>query len=137
MSDFNMSDFNKFRFAGLDCKDKSNKYLTMNRVSADENKIVVKVGDAHIFKARYGYGLILDRTHLVWLKDWQVSENYYGIEVLLTKEYFNVKESSLEFSQFGDEPDNLTWEEWLKTAKAQDSILDEDGFKANPVKWEK
>jgi len=130
-------DFNEFRFAGLDYRSKSNKYLTMNRVSTDESKIVVKVSDSHIFQTKYGYGLILDRTHVVWLKDWQVNINYYGIEVLLTREYFNVKESSKDFDEFCDEPENLTWEEWLTTAKAQDSILDEDGFKANTVKWEK
>lgn len=129
-------DFNEFRFAGLDYKECSNKYFTMNRVNQDETKIVVKISDSHLLKTRYGYGLILDDKHVVFLKDWQVSNNYFGIEVLLTKEYFNVKEWG-DFSEFGADEANLKWETWLEAAKAQDQLLDEDGYKANKVKWEK
>lgn len=127
--------FNNFRFEGLKAVQSSNKYLTMNRVSEDETKIVVKVADEMVFATKYGYGLILDDKHVVFLKSWQVSDNYYGTEVLLNREYFNVKE-------WGDNPDyadnvqNLNFEHWLETAKVQDSVLDEDGMKANKVHWE-
>ena len=129
-------DFNEFRFAGLNYRDKSNKYFTMDRVSADKNKIVVKVADEHLLPTKYGFALILDCSHVVFIKDWQVDRNYYGNEVMLTKEYFNVKEWG-DFSDFGEEPENLKWETWLDTAKEQDSLVDEDGEKMNRVNWQK
>lgn len=61
-------DFNDFRFSGLNYKEKSNKYFTMNRVSEDENKVVVKVDSVHLFETKYGYALILDNTHVVFSK---------------------------------------------------------------------
>lgn len=129
-------DFNEFRFAGLNYRDKSNKYFTMDRVSADKNKIVVKVADEHLLPTKYGFALILDCSHVVFIKDWQVDRNYYGNEVMLTKEYFNVKEWG-DFSDFGEEPENLKWDTWLDTAKEQDSLVDEDGEKMNRVNWQK
>ena len=129
-------DFNEFRFAGLNYRDKSNKYFTMNRVSEDENKIVVKVADEHLLQTKYGFALILDCSHVVFVKDWQVDRNFYGNEVILTKEYFNVKEWG-DFSNFGEEPENLKWETWLETAKEQDSLVGEDGEKLNRVNWQK
>lgn len=80
------------KFEGLNWRQYSTKYMTMDRVSADENKIVVRVGKDHLIQTRYGYALILDNTHVVFIKNWQVSISAHGIEVLLTKEYFNVKE---------------------------------------------
>ena len=131
----NKKDFNDFRFAGLNWRQQSNKYLTMDRVSEDETKIVVKVADAHLSETKYGYALILDYSHGVFLKSWQVSKNYYGNAVLLTKEFFNVTEWG-EQEEFSDEPENLKFEEWLKTAKSQNEKA-EDGIRRNPVRWEK
>ena len=59
--------FNDFRFAGLDYEDASHKYYTMNRITADETKVVVKVADAHLVETRYGYALILDYRHVQFL----------------------------------------------------------------------
>ena len=75
----------------------------MRRVNSEETKIVVNVGSHHLQKTKYGYALILDEKHVIFVKNWQVSQNYFGNEVLLTKEYFNVKE----------------WAEWLRVAKLQ------------------
>lgn len=122
-------DFNEFRFAGLDFKPASNKYWTMKRVNADESKIVVKVDESMLQPTRYGYALILDDKHVVFIKDWQVNINYFGCEVLLTKEYFNVKEWG-QWESFGDEPQNLEWAEWLRVAKLQQDA-------ETVVKWEK
>ena len=127
------ADFNDFRFSGLNWHQKSNEYLTMERVSEDENKIVVKVGSDHLISTRYGYALILDNTHVVFLKSWQVSTNWYGNEVLLQKEYFIVKEWG-EHEAFDEEPQNLQYDEWLKVAKEQNG-KDEDGDRINPVRW--
>ena len=95
----------------------------------------VKVGSSHLIETKYGYALILDHSHVVFLKSWQVSENYYGNEVLLTKKFFNVKEWG-EHEDFEEEPKNLKFEEWLETAKEQNE-KDEDGIRSNPVRWEK
>lgn len=127
------ADFNDFRFDGLNWRQSSNEYLTMERVSEDENKIVVKVAPEHLMRTKYGYALILDYSHVVFLKSWQVSDNYYGTEVMLTRDFFNVKEWG-EHEAFCDEPENLTYDNWLKVAKEQNAV-DEDGFKINRVTW--
>lgn len=114
-----MSNFNEYRFEGLNHSQYSNKYMTMNRVNADETKVVVRVADCHLFETKYGYGLILDEKHVLWMKDWQVSENWYGNEVLLNKEYFNVKESNRTFDDFDENDEALTWEHWVEVAKSQ------------------
>lgn len=118
--------FNDFRFEGLNKRRESNKYWTMDRVNENESKIVVKVADDHLLETRYGYVLILDKTHVVFVKDWQVSKNWFGNEVLLTKEYFNVKEWGT-FNDFSKDDTVLNWNHWLEVAKNQ--IVD--------VKWAK
>lgn len=133
-------EFNEFRFKGLSLKSKSNKYFTMNRVSEDGDRIVVKVGDNHIRETRYGYALILNAENVVFLKDWQVDQNFYGTEVLLTKEYFVPKKWGDFSDDFGYEEDNLSWDTWLEAAKEQSKTeTDEDGYKRliNPVHWTK
>lgn len=124
-----MGKFNEFRFEGLDARKISNKYMTMKRVSEDKNKIVVKVGDTHILKTKFGYALILNAEYVVFLKDWQVDQNYYGNEVLLNKEFFVLKKWGDFSLEFGYEEDNLNWEEWLNTAIAQSENED------NAVRW--
>lgn len=127
-------EFNNFRFEGLNWEEQSNKYLTMKRVSEDENRIVVKVADAHLIQTRFGYALIIDRTRVVFLKDWQVSRNYYGNEVLLTREYFIVKEWG-EHDNFSDNDQYTNFDEFVAMAKEQDELADEEGYKLNSVKW--
>lgn len=115
-------DFNNFRFSGFDVYNRSNKYLsTKNRINNDETKAIIRIADVHIFKTQYGYGLIIDANHIVWLKEWQVSDNWFGIEILLDKNYFNVKESKKEFSDFfvDDENSMNSWEKVLDVARAQ------------------
>lgn len=128
--------FNEYRFEGLNYTDASNKYYTMERVNLDETKIVVKVANSHLLKTKFGYALILDYDHVVFLKNWQVNINYFGCEVLLTKEFFNVKNWG-EFSDFGEEKENLEWSTWVDVAKAQNAAVDEDGMRCNRVKWAK
>lgn len=112
---------------GLNARRTTNKYITMDRINSDESKIVVRVADDHLLSTRYGYALILDDKHVVFLKDNQVSKNYYGNEVILNKQYFNVKQWGDFSDRFGSEPQNLNWEEWLSTAKEQ---------KGTKVRWE-
>lgn len=124
-----MTSFNEFRFDGLKCREVSNKYFTMSRVSEDENKIIVKVNDSHIVKTRYGYALILNAEYVLFLKEWQVDQNYYGNEVLLNKEFFIPKKWGNFSLDFEFEEDNLDWNEWLNTAIAQNNEED------NEVRW--
>lgn len=131
-----MTNFNDFRFEGLDYIEISNKYFAMKRVSNDCNKIVVKVADTHLIETKFGYALILNRYQVVFLKAWQVDRNWYGNEVLLTREYFNVKNWGEHFD-FSEELNNNTFEEWLKVAQAQDALVDEDGMQLNYVRWKK
>lgn len=128
-------DFNEFRFSGLNYREYSNKYLTMDRVNEDKAKVVVRVADEHLMKTKYGYALILNRNHVVFLKDWQVNQNYFGNEVMLTKQYFNIKEWG-DFDDFDDSEDYMNWDKWVAAAIEQDS-KSEDGGKVRPVKWEK
>lgn len=128
--------FNNFRFAGLDYKEASNKYFTMKIVNAEETKIVVKVAPEHLVKTKFGYALVLDKTHVVFLKDWQVSNNFYGIEVLLTKEYFIVKEWG-DHKDFSVSEEFLNFEKWVEVAKEQDNLKNSDGWQLNKVQWEK
>ena len=117
----NRNDFNEFRFAGLNCRRKSNQYLTMDRINADETKIVIRVADAHLCETPYGYAFILDATHVVFLRPWQVSRNYFGNEVLLNRDYFVVKTWGDHLDNFSDSEDGseLTWEYRLEIAKLQ------------------
>lgn len=130
----NHNSFDNFRFDGLNFHRASNKYLTMDRVSKDENKIVVKVSDEHLLATKYGYALILDRSHVVFVKDWAVSSNWFGNEVLLTKKFWNVKEWG-NFEDFDINEDNYNFDNWVKAAKEQDELRDDEGCKLNEVRF--
>ena len=120
-----LSDFDKFRFGGLNATRTSNKYYEMDRVAAD--RVVVKVGEESVFKSQYGYGLILDDSHVCWLKDWQVSESYYGTEVLITEKYFQAKKWGTH-SNFGIIEENYKYSTWKKAAQEQQEA-------GTQVKW--
>lgn len=113
----------------------------MDRLSEDESKIVVKVGDSHLLKTKFGYALILNAEYVVFIKDWQVDRNNYGNEVLLTKEYF-IPQKWGDFSdEFEDDEENLHWEHWVHAAKEQSKLVmdeeDEVERPINPVHWTK
>lgn len=126
--------FDDFRFEGLSYRSQSNKYLTMKRVSDNEEKIVVKVGDSHLISTKYGYALILDYSHVVFLKPWQVDRNWFGNEVLIDKKYWIVKEWG-EHKNFEVIPENYDFNTWLNVAKEQEAAINDEGLKANPALW--
>lgn len=130
------NDFNEYRFEGLHFRSCSNKYFTMKRVSDNKNKIVVKVADNNIIKTAYGYALIIDDKHVVFLKNWQVSQNWFGTEVLLDRNYWNIKEWG-NFPEFIGNEESYDFDKWLKTAEEQDALVDENDYPINQVKWEK
>ncbi len=121
--------FRDWLFSGLNVNSASNKYYSLNRVNDEENKIIVKVSDSHIIPTKYGYALILDRTHVVFLKDWAVESNWYSNEVMLTKQYFNVKAWG-EHDEFSDNNEALDFNHWLDVAKVQQQAQ-------NYVRWRK
>lgn len=129
-------EFNLFRFDGLEARDLSNKYMTMNRVTEEKNKIVVKVGGDHLMKTKYGYALILDNTHVVFVKDWQVDCNFFQNEVLLTRDFWNVKEWGTH-DNFEENEKMLDFDFWVTAALIQQEERDEDGDKVNKVRWSK
>jgi hypothetical protein len=120
-------DFNDFRFKGLEYRKASNKYYTMNRINEEENKIVIKVDDVHLLPTRFGYAFILDRTHVVFLKEWQVNRNFYGNEVLLDKNYFQAKEWG-EHENFPEYDCELSFEYYKNIAQEQQKS-------ENVVRW--
>lgn len=123
--------FNEFRFSGFKANfEYSNKYIESNRISEDGNKIIVKIGQDHLVSTKYGYAVILNATHVVFVKNWQVDINYYGIEVILNKDYFNVKEWGDFSDNFADTEDFLSWDTWVKVAKQQEEA-------GNLVRWKK
>lgn len=125
--------FQSYRFDDLCPRRHSNKYLELDRINEDETKIVVNVGESHLIPTLYGYALILDRTHVVFLKEWQVNINWFGCEVMLMKKFFLVKEWG-EHEDFIEEITNLNWDTWLNAAKVQ-CDEDEYGCKSNPCYW--
>lgn len=140
--------FNNVRFDGLHYINASeglryinvsNKYLTMQRVSDDKFRIVVKVDGSRLQKIKYGYRFILDRYRNLCLYDWQVSKSIYGNEVLLTRPSFGViYEGKFDEFETVDESE-LTFEHWLEIAKEQSYIVEYNGycFPGEPVFWKK
>lgn len=102
-------------------------------MSDDGNTIIVKVnGNTHLQETKYGQALLLDQHHAVFLKDSEVSRNYFGDEVKLTKDNFKVKEWG-DWSKkglIGDSKENHSFNEWKKVASSQQKA-------GNKVRWEK
>ena len=119
--------FDDFRFGSLNYKYTQLMYLTMDRFSKNENHIVVKVDEEHLIKTTYGYALVLDATRVVFLKNWQVSMNYYGNEVLLVRDYFVVKDWG-EHYDFDTDDNYITYDSWVSIAKIQQNA-------GNKVMW--
>lgn len=105
----------------------------MDRVAFDESKIVLRVPDERLIKTKYGYAFILNYHYAVFLKEWQVNKNNFGIEVVLNKDYFLPKTFGCH-PQFSGCFDNLKWENWVSLAKEQ-SEEDKDGLCKLPVYW--
>lgn len=129
------SEWFDFVFEGLDWEQKSNNYITtQRRVSEDGEKVVVKYNPVHIKKTKYGYAVIEDYNHVIFVKDWQVNENYFGVEVVFTKKYTKAKEWG-EWDDFGEETDydvmnnEELWDHLVEWATEQQEA-------DNKVSWE-
>lgn len=121
------------KMPGLNARSLTNKYWTMDRVSADGNDVVVRVnGDTHIQDTKYGKALLLDQHHAVFLRDKDVAEGYYGTEVHLNRQYFKVKEWGDwgKRGLYGTNTDNHSFDNWASIAKEQAAA-------GNEVRWKK
>lgn len=97
---FIMSEFDEnYKFKGFKPEQfykESNKYMTLRgaQVSEDGENAVILLSAEHVFPTRYGYGVIVDANHVVWIKDWQVwgqtRNNHYVIN--FSKTFYQVKE---------------------------------------------
>lgn len=105
--EFVFSEFDEnYKFKGFKAeqvKKLSNQYkeLVGQHVSDDGNNAVLKIAAGHVFKTRYGYGVIVDATHVVFIKDWQVwgfSRDQQSYIINFNRDYYQVKE-------YGDFPD--------------------------------
>lgn len=128
----------EFLFKGLRPTQESRKYWECNRVSDEEDKVVVNISRSSIFQTKYGYGLIVGQTKVVWVKSWQVlEENWYTPsgtkDVVLTKDYYKVVDSTREFSdisvgdcasdsEFEKANGYHSWEDMVSIARAQKEI---------------
>ena len=131
------NDFNDFRFEDFGYEVKSNKYFKiLKRVSDNEEKCIVKVEPTNLIKTKYGYALILDRTRVQFLKNWQVNDNYYGCFMLLIKNYWNPKTWG-ERDNFVEEEKYLDFDEWIKVAKEQENAAYDDEGDKIYVRWER
>lgn len=122
--------FNDYRFFDLNYQDYSSSYFTMDRINDTSDKIVVNVDKSHLQETKYGYALILDHNHVVFLKPWQVSCNYYGNEVLLIEKYWVVREWGT-WEDFSENSSRLIFNHWLEVAHNQQEHL------GKIVKWKK
>lgn len=142
MPSFEELHYNK-RFRDLHYTDFNNKYLTMQRVSDDEEKIVVKVADSRLQKIEYGYKFILDYKRDIYLQlcDNVVSCNFYGNEVLLARSFFKIIYSSKPHEIETYYESELTFDHWLEVAKEQSNTVYVEGscvqIPVNPVFWKK
>ena len=109
------ADYKYKGFGSEQIQKNSNKYdeLKGSHVSKDGNNAVVKIGESHVFKTQYGWGVAIDNTHTVFVKDWQVwgRDREFGAYVInFNRQYYNAKKwgnrdefgSGLKLNKFDD-----------------------------------
>ena len=87
-------------FGSEQIKELSNKYnhFIGSHVSRDGNNAVLNIGSEHVFPTKFGYGVIVDRSHTVFVKPWQVwgrNRDNGGYVINFNKQYYNVKNGGI------------------------------------------
>lgn len=123
-------------FNGLNPKRILDKFITMNRVSNDKNKIILNVSNNELIKTVYGYAFIIDRTHVVFLKDWQVNINCFKNEILLLRDDFKIKKWGIHKEFSNEDKEDLTFDDYLEIALFQDNFFDMEIQTKNKVLWQ-
>ena len=123
---FVMSDFDRdYKFKGFgeeQFRKLSNKYTEFigKQVSDDKENAVVLISAEHVFTTRYGYGVIVDSSHVVWVKSWQVwginrTNTAYAIN--FSREFYNVKEYGDFSDRFSDDLESSMFCDFDKVVK--------------------
>ncbi len=129
-------EFQNYRFEGLNWNKASNKYYSVEQYNKNSDNAIIRVSDDHLIKTQYGYGFKTDADNVVWLKDWQVNQNYFGNYVLANKKYW--KESKSKYSDNNllsydkSSPNRLDSFEKVKALAKEQSEHKESGR----VRWE-
>ena len=98
---FVMSTFDaNYRFKGFGSEQiqkNSNKYLELkgSHVSKDGNNAIVNISENHVFSTKYGHGVVVDASHTVFIKDWQIlgrNRTNNGVVINFNRDYYKVKE---------------------------------------------
>lgn len=94
-----------------------------SHVSKDKNNAVVLVDSMQVMKTKYGYGVVVDDKHTVFVKDWQVwgrnAENKHVV-INFNRQYYNVKEWG-NYSESWRKKSNLkTFDDVVKLARKQE-----------------
>ena len=125
--------FNKFQqdvqlkgFNQDDFQDYSNKRIKYvgSMVNDDESKILLVVSPAQLRETKYGYSLIIDAEHVVFIKSWQVLGTCYermnSYLIVLDRNYFSVKEFQFagQADEFGEAEEN-SFDDFKEVAKMQ------------------
>lgn len=116
-----LNKFYKNIFAKLKPKDMitDNKYFSMERTSSDESQCIVTVSENRLRRSKFDtYMLILDQTHVLFLKKWAVCFTPKGPNVFLDSNFWNVKEFG-NFEKYGDDEEMLNFETWYHIALNQ------------------
>lgn len=129
-----MKDFNNYRFNKFDFHEYSHKYWEFkSQINSDESKVLIRINPENVFsytgyKGWTNYVLKLDRTHCMFLKNWQYFEGYYGVYAVLDKNYFRVAEAKEPFEDMASQGDMLTWDDALKIAKKQQAYDEKNEY---------
>ena len=130
------SDFEaNYKYKGFEPErfSKASKTYTLfegSHISDDGNHVVVRLRDSHLLETKYGYGVIVDAKHVIFIKKWQIWGKHHLYRTYLvsfSREYFKVSEWG-DFSDRFDELEDLnesslsSFENLLALAKEQDAF---------------
>lgn len=113
----------------------SNKYNQLKgpHVSKDGDNAVVNISPSHVFPTKYGYGVIVDQSHTVFVKPWQVwgrNRDNGGYVVNFNRQYYNVKKWGNHDGFSSDSKTALNdFNKVVKLAKQQEKFYKKNGEK--------
>lgn len=116
-----LNKFYKKIFAKLKPKELtySDKYFSMDRTSSDESQCIVTVSENRLRRSKFDtYMLILDQTHVLFLKKWAVCFTSDGTHIFLDSNFWNVKEFG-NFEKYGFDEEILNFGTWYCMALNQ------------------
>ena len=117
------------RFPGMDAHEIAYNYWGMNRVSKNEETIIIRINGENLLKTTYGFALPIASDTVIFLKEFQIHTNQEEKEtnIILKKEYFKTSKwgNHPDFEEMG--PEKESWNYWLQVAKDQQARDEEEG----------